>query len=70
MNNTFSSQLKGDIISNLMELEQNKMINSKRRSLDNLIRGGASALRGTLNYHSIPASAILPAKPIPHSPNK
>ncbi|XP_046851868.1 cation channel sperm-associated protein 4-like [Xenia sp. Carnegie-2017] len=62
--------LKGDIISNLMELEENKMINSKRRSLDNLIRGGASALRGTLNYHSIPASGILPAKPIPHSPNK
>ncbi|CAB3990743.1 cation channel sperm-associated 4-like [Paramuricea clavata] len=56
--------LEGDILSNLIELEENKLISSKRRSLDNLIRGGATALSSTASH--IPASVILPAKP-PHN---
>ncbi|XP_028397762.1 cation channel sperm-associated protein 4-like [Dendronephthya gigantea] len=62
--------LEGDILSNLIELEENKMISSKRRSLDNLIRGGATALSSTTSHNNIPASIILPAKPSPHSQNK
>ena len=60
-------QLEGDILSNLIELEENKLISSKRRSLDNLIRGGASALSSSPSHRHIPASVILPAKPPPPS---
>ena len=63
-------QLEGDILSNLIELEENKLINSKRRSLDNLIRGGATAISSTTPHPSIPPSVILPAKPPPNSQNK
>ena len=63
-------QLDGDILSNLIELEENKLISSKRRSLDNLIRGGATALSSTPSHRGITASAILPAKPTPNMHNK